>query len=134
MLYALYVSPLFEIEDFSAFADDTYIPRWNDCLETLIINMEESLEWITKWLGDSGLLVNKSKTEICLFYKQDAVPVRVRIQNIPVETKKSMNVLGVIFDSRLCWSDHVTSAVNSANGSLNAIKIIRNFFQYKRIN
>ncbi len=36
VLYALFVSPLFEIEDFSAYADDTYIPRWNDCLETLV--------------------------------------------------------------------------------------------------
>jgi hypothetical protein len=97
VLYALYVSPLFEIEEFSAYADDTYIPRWNDSLDTLVINIEESLDRITKWLGESGLLVNTSKTEICLFYRQDTAPVRVRVQNIPVLTKKSMNVLGVIF-------------------------------------
>jgi hypothetical protein len=128
VLYALFVSPLFEIEDFSAYADDTYIPRWIVCLETLIIDIENSLERITGWLSESGLLVNKSKTEICLFYKNDVAPVSVRIKIDPVVTKKSMDVLGVIFDSRLSWADHVTSAVNRANRSLNAIKIIRKFF------
>ncbi len=59
------------MEDFSGYADDTYIHRWNECLETLIIDMEKSLEMITRWLGESGFLVNKSKTEICLFYKQE---------------------------------------------------------------
>jgi hypothetical protein len=133
VLYALYVSPLFDIEEFSAYADDTNIPRWNDSLNSLVINMEESLDKITNWLGESGLLVNTSKTEICLFYNQDTAPVSVRVQGIPVVTKKSMNVLGVIFDSKLCWSEQVTSAVNSANCSLNAIKIIRKFFSSREL-
>jgi hypothetical protein len=29
VLCVLFFSPLFEIKDFSAYADDTYIPRWN---------------------------------------------------------------------------------------------------------
>jgi hypothetical protein len=133
VLYALYVSPLFEFEELSAYADDTYIPRWNECLDTLVINMEHSLERITKWLGESGLLVNKSKTEICLFYRHDTAPVNVRVENTLVETKKSMNVLGLIFDSKLCWSEQVASAVNRSNRSLNAIKIIRKFFSTKEL-
>jgi hypothetical protein len=95
--------------------------------------MEHSLERITKWLGESGLLVNKSKTEICLFYRQDTAPVKVRIENTLVETKKSMNVSGVIFDSRLCWSEQVASAVNRSNRSLNVIKIIRKFFRNEEL-
>ncbi len=50
VLYAIYVSPLFNIADFSVYADDTHIPRWDRSLEALITNMEKSLEVITKWL------------------------------------------------------------------------------------
>jgi hypothetical protein len=73
------VSPQFDDEDLSAYADDTYVPRWNLSLEQLIKDVEKSLEAITKWLRDSGLKVNQAKTEVCLFYKHDVAPVHIRI-------------------------------------------------------
>ena len=39
-----------------------------------------------------------------------------------------MNVLGVIFDSKLQWTEHVSKAVQKSSRSLNALKIIRKFF------
>jgi hypothetical protein len=39
-----------------------------------------------------------------------------------------MNVLGVIFDSKLQWTEHLSKAVQKLNRSLNALKIIRKFF------
>jgi hypothetical protein len=73
-LYAIYVSPLFGFEPISAYADS--IPRWNKSNELLIADTEKSLEAITKWLRDSGLKGNQTKTEICLLYKQDEAPAR----------------------------------------------------------
>jgi hypothetical protein len=67
VLYSIFVAPLFDIADISSFADDTYIPRWNSSLESLIRNIEKDIEAITKWIKDSGLKVNQSKTEACLF-------------------------------------------------------------------
>ncbi len=67
VLYALFVSPLFNIEPHSAFADDSYILRWKNSLPELISDLEKSLEAITKWLRDSGLKVNQAKTDLCLF-------------------------------------------------------------------
>ena len=69
ILYAIYVSPLFDIEKMTNYADDNLIVRWNKCLVELITDMEKSLEAITKWLKKSGLKVNESKTEICLFHR-----------------------------------------------------------------
>ncbi len=70
-LYALFVSPLFELTPLTAFADDKQIMDSNKNLEVLIMNMERKLEMITKWLKDSGLVVNEKKTEICLFHRAD---------------------------------------------------------------
>ena len=50
-----------------------------------------------------------------------------------INTKKSINVLGVIFDTKLQWSEHVTKALQKANRSLNAIKMIRKFFSTKEL-
>jgi hypothetical protein len=37
--------------------------------------MKESLEAITTWLQKSGLVVNKTKTEICALSKRAVAPV-----------------------------------------------------------
>ena len=37
-------------------------------------------------------------------------------------------MLGVVFDSNLQWSEHVTKALQKSNKSLNAIKMIRKYF------
>jgi hypothetical protein len=68
---SIYVLPLFDSEFLVASANDNYIPRFNINLNALIINMEKSLGSITKWLKDSVLSVNKTKTEICLFFRHD---------------------------------------------------------------
>ena len=75
ILYAIYVAPLFHLQDMLAFADDSYVLRSNINQTDLIKDMKKSLEAITKWLRQSGLKVNQSKTELCLFYKKDAVPI-----------------------------------------------------------
>ena len=38
------------------------IVRWNKDLQQLVLDMEKSLEAITKWLRQPGLKVNDSKT------------------------------------------------------------------------
>ena len=66
-----------------------------------------AVEWagsrklMTKWLKDSGLTVNEAKTEVCLFYARDHPVINLRVNCIQVRSKKSMNVLGVEFDSKL---------------------------------
>ena len=43
-------------------------------------------------------------------------------------SKKSMNVLGVVFDSKLNWSTHVAKAIVKAKKALIAQKLIKRFF------
>jgi hypothetical protein len=71
---------------------------------------------------DSGLKVTQGKTEICLFSKHDTAPVRIKIDGTTIESKKYTKVLGVVFDSKLNWSDHMVYAINRSNQALNAMK------------
>ena len=84
------------------FADDNFYVEWNADLGALIVNLEKTLEMITKWIRDSGLIVNKSKTEICLFHKNDQSKISIRLQD----------VLGVHFDSKLNWNAHIAAAIS----------------------
>ena len=133
ILYAMYVSPLLDLCKMTLFADDNYIVRFNSNLDALIEDVKYSLEMIIKWLRDSGLKVNDSKTEACLFYRKDHAPVVVTINNINIETKDTMNVLGVLFDSKLQWNKHIEQTVIKTRKALQAIYLIRKFFNKKEL-
>ena len=90
--------------------------------------MQMKLEMITKWLKDSGLVVNESKTEICLFHRNDNQVITLILQNQRIVSKTSMNVLGVVFDSKLTWSNQVSNAITKANKSLCALRLLKRYF------
>ena len=133
ILYAIYVSPLFDLTDLSNFADDNFILSINKTKQLAIFLMESKLHIIIKWLTDSGLKVNESKTELCLFYRKDTPPVMIRVNNIVINSTSSMNVLGITFDSKLTWAMHVAKQVAKSNKALQAIKMIRKYFNSSEI-
>ena len=128
ILYAIFVSPIFDIVPLLTFADDSYITVTNKNKEELKQDMEKTLEAITKWLKKSGLKVNNEKTDLCLFYRQDTTKVNIKVGETLIESKGEINVLGVLFDSKLQWTNHVCRVIQKADRALNAIKLIRRFF------
>ena len=66
---------------------------------------------VVKWLSDSGLKVNESKTEMCIFYKRDTHPMSIEVNGAVITSSSTMNVLGVIFDSKLQWSNQVAHSM-----------------------
>ena len=128
ILYAIYVAPLFDLEDLSNFADDNFILTFNKVKQTAITLMENKLGIITKWLKDSGLKVNEDKTELIHFYRKDTPPVMISVNNTHVLSKDSINVLGIIFDSKLTWAKHISCQIGKANRALHAIRLIKKYF------
>jgi hypothetical protein len=55
-------------------------------------------------------------------------PVSISVSGIDITSKSTINVLGVLFDSRMLWSHHVDRIILKANKALNALKILRKFF------
>ena len=84
---------------------------------------------MTKWLRDSGLTVNEAKTECCLFYINDHQLITLEINNVEIRSKLTINVLGVLFDSKLNWSAQVAQTIMKAKKTLHAIKLIRRYFK-----
>jgi hypothetical protein len=79
--------------------------------------------------------VNNEKTDICIFNKHNIDPITIRVNGNDIVTKNSINVLGVLFDSKLNWSSHIANVINKANKALNALKLILKFFnKYELIN
>ena len=128
ILYAIYVSPLFDLTDLTNFADDNFALVWSNTVDELVIQMQSKLEMIVEWLRKSGLKVNEIKTELCLFHRLDQPIVTINLNGQQITSKKTMNVLGVCFDSKLQWQEQVALTIKKAKSSLHAIKLIKPYF------
>ena len=111
ILYAIFVSPLFDLQKMSNYADDNFVVRWNRCINALIVDMQTSLEAIVKWLRQSGLKVNEDKTELCLFHRNDTRMITLQINNTNIRSTPQINVLGVTFDSKMQWNEQVSKTI-----------------------
>ena len=83
---------MFDLEKMSNYADDNFIIRSKSYLSEIINDMEKSLEAITKWLKKS-----------------------IAVNGNIIQNKLIMNVLGVIFDSRLQWNYQVAHVISKSN-------------------
>ncbi len=111
VLYAMFISPLFEIESLFAFADNKFVPKVGYNKWKLVKDMETTLEAIRKWMQQSELEINENETKICLFYKCDTDAVTAKYGMDEITPTKSINILEVTFDFRLYWSQHIREAI-----------------------
>ena len=53
--------------------------------------------------------------------------IEISINKKVIKSKKSINVLGVMFDSKLQWSVQVAQAINKSKKALHAIRLVRKY-------
>ena len=128
ILYAIFVSPLFDIIKLTNYADDNFVVRWNMQIRPLIAEIERDLEIMVNWLRGSGLKVNEAKTEICLFHRHDVRTTEITLNNCRIKTQTNMNVLGVLFDTKLTWAPQVNQTISKSKIALHAIRLIKPYF------
>ena len=54
-----------------------------------------------QWINGLAEVVNEAKTELCLFYSKDTPMVELQLNKSIIHSKIQVNVLYVIFDSKL---------------------------------
>ena len=128
VLYAIFMSPLFQIEKAVFYADDGFGLAVNKDKAVVARLIQTKLERIKKWLTQSGMKVNESKTCLSLFCSQDTTPIEITLNTVPIKSTTTINVLGVIFDQKLQWVSHISQCIAKSNKALAAIRMIRKFF------
>jgi hypothetical protein len=53
--------------------------------------------------------------------------------DVRITAQKSINVLGVVLDSKLNWDVHMSHTINKSNRALNALKIFCKYFNTKEL-
>jgi hypothetical protein len=111
-----------------AYADDTYTITSAKEKGKVITDVGDALTRISLWFQNSGLKVNKEKTEIVIFYKNNCIPEDVLINGTTVRTKATMKVLGITMDATLTWNEHVNTTISNVQSKIHAVRMIQRFF------
>lgn len=129
LLYTLYCNDLPQYVRHSSvhmYADDVqvYLNSSKADFENSVEKINSDLCGIDKWAKSNGLCLNASKSK-CLIIsdKTFKLPdnVNVNIANVPINIAPNAKNLGVIFNNRLTWREHVLSAVGKTNAALRNI-------------
>ena len=75
----------------------------------------------------AGIVVKDEKTEICLFHRQDHPMVNVRVNKKQVTSKRSINILGILFDSKLQWNGQVAQSIRKSKQALHALRLVSKY-------
>ncbi len=60
-----------------------------------------------------------------MLYKHNVAQITIRVGDAMIAIKKSINVLGVVFDSKFRSDIHISKVCDKANISLDALKLIK---------
>ena len=128
ILFALFTAPMHDLIECTTFADDNYTIATGKDLNETIGRVKMKSNTLINWLKDSGMQVNSSKTEFCIFFRNDTRPISIILDGEVVTSKNEMKILGVTFDAKLQWSSHVNKTLLKCKKSLQAIQLISRFF------
>ena len=109
----------------SLFADDIAI--W---IETKDINngisvLQQSLQELENWSKKLGFRFSASKTKAMVFSpKKTENQINLKINNQDIEYVNHFKFLGLIFDNRFTWNDHVNYIEAYCNKRINLLKFV----------
>ena len=90
--------------------------------------LRESVTIVARWLKFSGLKVNDSKTEVCVFHRKEKIIVDIDLDGHLIKSTETIKILGMTFDCHLNWDIQINNSVKNANKSLFALRVIKIFF------
>ena len=118
LLFIIYINDIPEINHLAKFilyADDANIIITGNSLSEIEIQFDSLSSALTNWVSTNGLSLNIRKTNYMIFTRKKQLDIqnfKPKMNNIPIEQKRTARFLGVLIDDQLTWKNHI-SAINS---------------------
>jgi len=117
------------------FADDNTISAKANNVEDLLKILQEESELAVKWFRDNSMIVNPDKFQAIILQKGNSNRNKnyntLAIENIEINTTKSVELLGLTIDNRLSFEEHISILCKKASSQLNAISRLQHYMNQK---
>ena len=125
LLFLIYINDFKNCLNYSEaimFADDTTLLFKDKSTDTLKSKVNNDLSSANEWLAENKLSLNVKKTKYMCFdnSKSNLGDFDACISDQQLSKVKSQKFLGVIFDEKLSWKEHINSIISKLNSCLGA--------------
>lgn len=120
ILYSLFIAdiPKFKSIELALYADDTAAYTSSKQSNIIIKRLSSTLQTLEQYFSKWKIKINNTKTQAILFpfdNRRRRIPTStLKHNNQTIELQKSVNYLGIHFDSKLNFATHITNAVEKS--------------------
>ena len=92
----------------SLFADDSAVFKSGKNLKQIASQIQSAITNIQKWCEEWGFKISAEKTIGVVFTNAlKPAPIHIKINNNEIKIEEKVKFLGVIFDKKLTWGEHI---------------------------
>ena len=129
LLFAIMINDLPEIlgdVESSLFADDSCIYKSGRNLKFITNSIQNSVDQLQNWCDTWGFKISTDKTVAVLFTrrKQNKLHKDLNLKGIKIKLEKSAKFLGMYFDSRMTWKEHINYVTEKCKKRLNLMRML----------
>lgn len=108
------------------FADDLLIFTSGPNLRSIRNQLQLAINHLEEWCKKTGFQFSPSKTKALHFNKKqyNNYNPHLQLNNHPIEYVQHIKFLGIIFDTKLTWKNHITSLKKDCMQRLNLLKTL----------
>ena len=109
----------------SLFADDGGLWKRGKNVKHIVKKVQECVNQVENWGRKWGFRFSVEKTK-CIFFTRKKIEesVKVPLYGKSLERVKCLKFLGVVFDGRLTWKDHITEVIDRSKKVLNVMRCL----------
>ena len=109
---------------YSLFADDAALWKCGKNVDYLESTMQSALDYIQEWCDSWGFKISIIKSNFVFFHRGKEKRITLEINNHPLQMVKKVTFLGMVFDHRFTWRDHIDYLINKCQKRINVLKLL----------
>lgn len=110
----------------TAFADDFNIIVKSNNEKCPLLNLSSLFHDIETWCKFSGAVLSRSKCKYIHFCRKKQCKPILQLGNFQLQEVNDLKILGLIFNNRYKWNNHIEHLASSLSKQLNIIKCLAN--------
>ena len=134
LLFNIYMNDIFfflENCDLANFADDSTPYTFQNTESDLLENLEVNVGTLVEWFHNNFLKLNENKCHLILSSEDSDISLNIGSETIFNEN--SVKLLGITFDSKLKFNEHIKKLCKKASQKLHALARISKFMSSEKL-
>ena len=135
ILFNIFINDLFyfiEETEICNFADDNTLFACDTSIQNVLYRLKRDISCVSSWFENNSMVANPDKFQIMFLGIKNPTELSLNICGFDINAKLQVELLGVIIDHKLTFSNHIKALCQNANRKISALLRFRNMLDYKQ--